>query len=100
MTMLLNPTAFAHTRFAENDIALGIIALFEAFPELAGFTVEERAETVEGEWTPSVGNVRFASPLREDKRAEVCEGIRAALADMARDRPAMAEWLGGRTYNR
>jgi hypothetical protein len=96
---VLNPVfSGALPRFADNDIAVRIIALFELFPELAGFTVEERS--AEPGSPVSVDNVRFLGSVRDDKRAEIIRGLRAGLEGFLRELPETRDLLSGRTFNR
>ena len=97
-TSLLDPISGALLRFPENDLAIRIITLFELFPELAGFTVDDGSAISGG--SVSVSNVRFQNSIRDDKRAEIVRGMRAALEGLLREHPHTRELLSGRTFKR
>jgi len=103
MRPLLIPTSTAQPHYLENSVALAILALFDRFPELAGFAVDDRKEGSGEEALAAplaIGDMRFHVPVRGDKLADIRWGLRDALAELVRERPAALLMLSGRTYNR
>jgi hypothetical protein len=100
-TQLLQSIFNAHRRNPENDIALKVVSLFEAFPEVASFSVEEAdGSSPDAPRALALSDISFWPGTTRETQAKTPIALRAALAGFVAERPAMFDLLNGRSFTR
>ncbi len=90
----------------QQSIAVEIQALFDRFPDLAGFSIVDRSGLPD-DIDPSgreqqlfVGDIGFCPPVSEGEHGKACNHICDLLTDIVSERPEAFELLRGRTFSR
>ncbi len=83
-------------RTIEQDLAVSMAELFERYPTLYGFTVQDCAAPPE----LMVTDLGIFPPLGTTQCEEIYDEIAAALLDFMSERPAAKDVLRGRTIVR
>ena len=90
----------------QQSIAVEIQALFDRFPDLAGFSIVDRSGLPD-DIDPSgreqqlfVGDIGFCPPVSEGEHGKACNQICDLLTDIVSERPEAFELLRGRTFSR
>jgi hypothetical protein len=90
----------------EESIAAEIKALFEHFPDLAGFSIVDRSALPDDidptgrEEQLFVGDIGFCPPVSEREHGKACNRICDVLADIVSERPEAFDLLRGRSFAR
>lgn len=106
---MLNTKDWTHNpllRRVEESIANEIRAIFEAFPDLAGFSVVDRSglpDDIDPSGRESqlfIGDIGFCPPVSDGEHGKACNEICDVLSDIVSERPEAFEMLKGRTFSR
>jgi hypothetical protein len=90
----------------EESIASEIKALFDQFPDLAGFSVVDRSglpDDIDPSGRESqlfIGDIGFCPPVSDGEHGKACNEICDVLSDLVSERPEAFEVLRGRTFSR
>jgi hypothetical protein len=93
------------SRASELQFEEGIVSVFEDYPSLCGFTVQDRPglpdggseSLLPGLFLTDVG--LYPQPGLEDSRM-ICQGVRDMLIELIEERPESGRLLAGRTFAR